>query len=113
MVPLPPVTCNFVLTLLGNSWGIIGALALRAPGVGATGNENSGRNLTRITIDHGRPGGPLNHGRPTAEGRSAHWMPASPTGPHMYCLFASSWATQPVLRSNELATTLVRCLVEA
>ena len=63
----PPslLACDFVLTLLG-ILGALSARALRAPGVGATGNENSGRNSTRITIDHGRPGGPLNRGRPGA-----------------------------------------------
>src|SRR3981081_4149664 len=65
-VPLPP--CWPAISYL-RCWGILGALsarALRAPGVGATGNENSDRNSTRITIDHGRPGGPLNRGRPGA-----------------------------------------------
>jgi hypothetical protein len=66
VVALPP--CWPAISCL-RRWAILGALsgrALRAPGVGATGNENSGRNSTRITIDHGRPGGPLNRRRPGA-----------------------------------------------
>jgi hypothetical protein len=63
--PSLPAGLRFRAYVAGQFLGIIGERAA-CTRVGATGNENSGRNSTRITIDHGRPGGPLNHGRPGA-----------------------------------------------